>query len=74
GVPDPTWGEIVAAVVVQTPDTPENAEPLSLEQLQDFARPYLTKAELPRALRLVSRIPLNSNGKPDRQGLLTLFQ
>lgn len=74
GVPDPTWGEIVAAVVVQTPDTPEDAEPLSLEQLQDFARPHLTKAELPRALRLVSHIPLNSNGKPDRQGLLALFQ
>lgn len=70
GVPDSTWGEIVGVALVMQTD--HGTEP-HLEELQEFARPYLSKAELPRVLRIIDRIPLNSNGKPDHTNLLKFF-
>ncbi|MST49280.1 class I adenylate-forming enzyme family protein [Mobiluncus porci] len=67
GIPDPLWGEVVGAVVV-----PRGF--LTLADLQDFGRPTLAPYELPRRLALVDAIPLNANGKPDRESLRALFE
>ena len=64
GVPDPTWGERVEAVVVAAPD----AEP-TLDELRDFTRVHLARYKLPRSVRLVETIPLTANNKPDRRAL-----
>ena len=69
GVPDPKWGEAVGAVVVAK--DAENPPPLA--ELREAARARLAPYELPRRLVIVPAIPLNSNGKPDRELLLACF-
>lgn len=58
GIPDAKWGELVTAVVVMR----EN-ESITLEELQEFARPSLAPFKLPRRLVLVSALPRNAGGK-----------
>nr|WP_249288630.1 class I adenylate-forming enzyme family protein [Mobiluncus mulieris] len=69
GVPDPKWGEAVGAVVVAK--DAENPPPLA--ELREAARARLAPYELPRRLVIVPAIPLNSNGKPDRELLRHCF-
>ncbi len=63
GRPDPEWGEIVEAVVVC------RDEEVTLAELRDFAKERLPAYAAPRTVRLVSRIPLLPNGKPDMVAL-----
>lgn len=64
GRPDPEWGEIVVAVVV-----PRGDGEVTLGALRDFAKERLPAYAAPRAVELVSRIPLLPNGKPDMVAL-----
>jgi acyl-CoA synthetase (AMP-forming)/AMP-acid ligase II len=56
GVNDPTWGEIVAAVVA-TPGAPAERE------LQDWVRRTLAGYKVPRRIVLVERLPRTPTGK-----------
>jgi acyl-CoA synthetase (AMP-forming)/AMP-acid ligase II len=56
GVPDPTWGESVAAVVA-TPAAPTERE------LQDWVRRTLAGYKVPRRIVLVDRLPRTPTGK-----------
>ncbi|NMX11682.1 AMP-binding protein [Mobiluncus mulieris] len=69
GVPDTKWGEAVGAVVVAR--HPEN--PPALAEIREATRIRLAPYELPQRLAIVPTIPLNSNGKPDRELLLACF-
>lgn len=69
GVPDTKWGEAVGAVVVAR--HPEN--PPALAEIREATRTRLAPYELPQRLAIVPTIPLNSNGKPDRELLLACF-
>ena len=61
GVPDPTFGERVVAVVAPTnPD-----EPPGLEGLQGHCRARLAGYKVPRALHLVEDLERSAAGKPD---------
>jgi O-succinylbenzoic acid--CoA ligase len=62
GVPDPEWGQVVAAALVL--DGP--LEPALAERLREAVRGALGRAAVPRVLRAVPRIPLHGIGKPDR--------
>lgn len=65
GIPDPEWGQRIAALVVPTdPNAPPEAEALIA-----FARSRLGSARRPRVIRLVPALPRNANGKVDRQRL-----
>ncbi|MHA6792570.1 o-succinylbenzoate--CoA ligase [Pseudonocardia bannensis] len=62
GLPDPEWGEIVAAVLVladpaATPDS---------DRLGAAVRSELGRAAVPRRLLAVDELPLRGVGKPDR--------
>ncbi|MDA0635639.1 AMP-binding protein, partial [Nonomuraea sp. MCN248] len=59
--PDPEWGEVVVAVVV--PADPVN--PPTLAQLRAYCADRLPPHAAPRDLRLLPRLPLLPNGKPD---------
>ncbi|MBV7363156.1 acyl--CoA ligase [Actinomycetaceae bacterium TAE3-ERU4] len=62
GLPDEHWGEKVALMAV--PANPEN--PPTLEQIHHHLENKIARFKVPRELFLAPRIPLNSNGKPDR--------
>ena len=66
GVPDAEWGERVVAYVV--PELRGGVQ-LTVEELRDFARERLTRAELPREVRVVDGIPRTASGKPLRRAL-----
>jgi O-succinylbenzoic acid--CoA ligase len=65
GVPDPEWGERVTAVVV--PGDP--AEPPTLPALRAAVADRMPPYAAPRALVLVTEMPLLASGKPDLAAL-----
>ena len=64
GVPDATWGERVEAAVVARPGAT-----VTIASLREFGRQHLAAYKLPRSFRLLDRIPLTPNNKPDRRAL-----
>jgi O-succinylbenzoic acid--CoA ligase len=69
GLPEPEWGERVVVVVVRSPD-PGATE----EGIHRLSRAALSPAKRPRAIRFVDAIPLNVNGKVDREAIRDLFR
>jgi fatty-acyl-CoA synthase len=67
GVPDATWGERVEAAVVPRPGAM-----VTTLSLRAFGRDRLAPYKLPRSVRLLDRIPLTPNNKPDRRALRAL--
>jgi len=68
GVPDPEWGERVTAVVV--PGDP--AQPPTLRALRAAVADRMPRYAAPRALVLVTEMPLLTSGKPDLAALRRL--
>ncbi len=62
GRPDDEWGERVVAFVVPR----DRAAAPSLDALRAFARDHLSRAQLPREVRLVDEIPRTPGGKTRR--------
>lgn len=60
GVPDPTWGAIVGAVVTLGPG-------VRLEAVADEARASLPSFRVPRRWRVVDSLPIAPSGKVDRR-------
>lgn len=63
GLPDPEWGERVAAWVVAAGDTLDAAE------LGSFLRGRLSGPKLPRVVQVGDALPRNPNGKTDRMSV-----
>jgi len=61
GVPDPRWGQRVAAVVQLA--APEHG--LGLEEVQDHCRSRMAGYKVPRALRVVEHVVRSPAGKAD---------
>jgi long-chain acyl-CoA synthetase len=59
GVPDPSWGERVHAVLVLRAGT----DPFDLETLRSHARQYIAGYKCPRSMELRSELPLSGAGK-----------
>ena len=68
GRPDPTWGQRVVAVIV--PSDPAN--PPTLRELRASVGERLGGAAAPRALTIVTELPMLDTGKPDREALRRL--
>ncbi len=68
GLPDPEWGERVAAVVELAPGTE-----LDLDELRDWARERLAAYKLPSRLAVVDALPRNPLGKVLKPELPALF-
>ncbi|MFN8074915.1 MAG: o-succinylbenzoate--CoA ligase [Kineosporiaceae bacterium] len=63
GVPDPHWGQAVAAGVVLAP----GAQPPDLDAVRDLVGRRLGRAAAPRVLRVLPELPVRGPGKPDRE-------
>ena len=66
GVPNPTWGEEVAAAVVLN-------RPVSEKELLAFARSRLADFKVPRHLHIVDSIPKTPTGKIQRRFVAEQF-
>ncbi|MGH3796551.1 MAG: o-succinylbenzoate--CoA ligase [Pseudonocardiaceae bacterium] len=69
GLPDPEWGQRVAAAVVPA----EPARPPDPEALRAAARSQLTGAQTPKEIVLLDALPLRGVGKPDRGAVRALL-
>ena len=69
GLPDPTWGEIVAAVVI--PRDP--GRPLPAGELEEFCRARLARHKVPRRWYVASEFPLTPSGKVQKFRLRELI-
>ena len=69
GVPDPEWGERVAAAVVLN-----DGHVLDLQSLRTWARGLLAVYKLPSRLLVLDALPRNAMGKVMKPTLAPLFQ
>ncbi|GAB4214876.1 MAG: o-succinylbenzoate--CoA ligase [Sandaracinaceae bacterium] len=67
GLPDPTWGQRVAAAIVCAPHAPDD------DALLDALRRRLASFKLPRRIARVDALPVNAVGKLDRAAVRALF-
>jgi acyl-CoA synthetase (AMP-forming)/AMP-acid ligase II len=67
GVPDPTWGENVCAIVV-----PRRAAEFDAAELVTFVRRSLAGFKAPRHVLVVEELPVNASGKVRKAELRTM--
>ncbi|NKQ58372.1 AMP-binding protein [Amycolatopsis sp. K13G38] len=67
GLPDPEWGEIVAAAVIPEGDAP------AVPDLRAAVRATAGAAAVPKRVEFVDALPLRGPGKIDRAGVLKMF-
>lgn len=68
GVPDPRWGEAVAAVVELRP-----GKSLTEDELRGFAREHIAGFKCPKLLRFAAGLPRTASGKVKRAELRTAW-
>ena len=61
GIPDPRWGQRVAAVLQLHP----TADAVTRQDLEDHLAPLIARYKLPRLTHVVPRIQRSPSGKPD---------
>jgi len=69
GLPDVTWGEKIAVIIVQKKGSP----PLSLEAVREWGKSKLAVYKLPTRLLVLDSIPRNAMGKVNKKELAKLF-
>ena len=66
GLPDLTWGQKVAAIIVLRDPSSE----LTLSELRSWAKDKLAPYELPSLLKVIAAMPTNVMGKVNKKQLL----
>ncbi|MEV6344379.1 fatty-acid--CoA ligase FadD8 [Actinoplanes sp. NPDC051851] len=66
GVPDPTWGEAVTAVVVPRPGASTDG---LADELRSLVRDRKGPVHVPKKIVLTDHLPLTALGKPDKKAL-----
>jgi fatty-acyl-CoA synthase len=73
GVPDPTWGEAVTAIVVLRADTAENGPASLADELKALVRDRKGPVQAPKHVIVADRLPLTALGKPDKKALRATY-
>ena len=68
GIPDDTWGEVVALAAVL-----DEGEELSLESLREWCQDRISKYRIPSRLVVVEKLPRNAMGKVTKPAVCELF-
>lgn len=66
--PDDKWGERVIAFIV-----PRSAQVFDEQSVRHHCKEHLATYKVPKEFRLITEMPLNANGKPDRRSLNQLL-
>ena len=69
GLPDPEWGERVAAAVVT-----RNARAIELEELRIWAKQRIAAHKVPSRLLVLEALPRNAMGKVTKPAIRGLFE
>ena len=69
GIPDPEWGERVAAALVL-----KNGAELRLEELRVWAKERLATHKVPSRLLMLEALPRNAMGKVTKPAIVELFE
>ena len=67
GLPDVTWGQRVAAVVVLRPDVTTS---LTLEELRTWGTDHMAGYMMPTVLKVLDAMPRNAMGKINKKNLV----
>ncbi|WP_216381224.1 class I adenylate-forming enzyme family protein [Arcanobacterium phocae] len=70
GIPDPVWGEAVAAAVVLAP----GAELPEIGEIREFVAQHIARYKAPRVAITVTALPTNANGKVDMAAVKELIE
>ena len=70
GLPDPEWGQVVAAALVLAP----GADAPTLTGAREALRGTLPAHALPRHVLVLDAVPLRGPGKPDRRAVTSLLE
>ena len=71
GVEDLTWGQVVAAVIVTSPDMEQE---ISLDKLREWCQDKMPKYWIPKTIKILPEMPRNTMGKVNKKELVkTLF-
>ena len=66
GLPDITWGQRVAAVVVTV-----NGKSISLQDIREFCQDKIAEYQMPSKLKVLEAMPRNAMGKVNKKELVT---
>ena len=68
GLPDDTWGEVVAVAIVA-----RDGEHIELPALKEWATERMSKDKIPKSLLLLEELPRNAMGKVTKRAIQDLF-
>lgn len=72
GVPDPTWGQRIAALIVLK-QTANDATELTQEQLSTWCKDRIAGYQIPTTIKILSEIPRNAMGKVNKREIMRDF-
>jgi acyl-CoA synthetase (AMP-forming)/AMP-acid ligase II len=73
GIPDPLWGEAIAAAVVLKENQQSPSEAMLLQALARYAVKHLAHYKKPRTLKILGELPRNALGKIQKHRLKDIF-
>jgi len=68
GMPDDTWGEVVAVAIV-----PRDGEHMDLQALKEWAGERMSRYKIPKSMLLLEELPRNAMGKVTKPAVQDLF-
>lgn len=70
GLPDSTWGQRIAALIVVNKNSKETDGKKIIKELKLWAGSSLPSYSIPTVIKIVDQIPRNAMGKVDKKSLL----
>lgn len=67
GVPDPTWGQKIAALIVCKD---KDKEPITLPKLREWCEERIASYQIPSIVKILDEIPRNAMGKTNKKEIV----
>lgn len=77
GVPDPTWGQKIAALIVcktgHDGGSDSDSDALTLTELRSWCEERIASYQIPSIIKLIDEIPRNAMGKFNKKEIVRDF-